>query len=73
MPDLKGIPAMDALTILENMGMKVRLIGSGHVKKQSVDSATVASYGIYNLQNVSDSIRLGEGYLILPDSSRDAK
>ena len=37
MPDLKGVPAMDALTILENMGMKVRLIGSGHVKKQSVE------------------------------------
>lgn len=37
MPDLKGIPAMDAITILENMGMKVRVIGSGHVKKQSVE------------------------------------
>lgn len=36
MPDLKGIPAMDALTILENMGMKVTLIGNGHVKKQSI-------------------------------------
>ncbi|NNK81795.1 MAG: PASTA domain-containing protein, partial [Flavobacteriaceae bacterium] len=37
MPDLKGIPAMDAITILENMGMKVKVIGSGHVKKQSVE------------------------------------
>lgn len=37
MPDLKGMPAMDAVTLLENMGMKVRLIGSGAVKKQSVD------------------------------------
>ena len=37
MPDLKGVPAMDAITILENMGMKVKVIGSGHVKKQSVE------------------------------------
>ena len=37
MPDLKGVPAMDAITILENMGMRVRLIGNGHVKKQSVE------------------------------------
>ena len=39
------------------------------MKKQSVDSATATNYGIYNLRNVSDSIILGEGYLILPDSS----
>jgi cell division protein FtsI (penicillin-binding protein 3) len=36
MPDVTGMPAMDAITILENMGMKVKLIGSGNVKKQSV-------------------------------------
>lgn len=36
MPDLKGMPAMDALTLLENMGMKVKLVGSGKVNKQSV-------------------------------------
>lgn len=40
MPDLKGMPAMDALTLLENMGMKVKLIGSGKVKKQSVVKGT---------------------------------
>lgn len=40
MPDLKGMPAMDALTLLENMGMKVKLIGSGRVKKQSVVKGT---------------------------------
>lgn len=37
MPDLRGMPAMDAMTLLENMGMKVKLIGEGKVKKQSVD------------------------------------
>jgi len=38
MPDLKGMPAMDALVLLENMGMKVRLQGNGKVVKQSVSS-----------------------------------
>ena len=37
MPDLRGMPAMDAMTLLENMGMKVKLVGEGKVKKQSVD------------------------------------
>jgi len=36
MPDVKGLPAMDAITLLENMGMKVTLKGSGNVKSQSV-------------------------------------
>lgn len=36
MPDVEGMPAMDAITLLENIGMKVKLIGSGHVIKQSV-------------------------------------
>ena len=38
MPDLKGMPAMDAIVLLENMGMKVRLKGNGKVVKQSVSS-----------------------------------
>ena len=36
MPDLNGMPAMDAITLLENMGMKVKIVGNGKVKKQSV-------------------------------------
>ena len=36
MPNVEGMPAMDAITLLENIGMKVRLVGSGKVKKQSV-------------------------------------
>jgi cell division protein FtsI (penicillin-binding protein 3) len=36
MPDLKGLPAKDALYILENMGLIVRLNGSGKVVKQSI-------------------------------------
>ena len=39
MPNLVGMPAMDALVLLENMQVKVKvkLEGSGIVKKQSVD------------------------------------
>ena len=36
MPDLKGMPAMDAIAILENMGLKVTTIGDGIVEKQSL-------------------------------------
>ena len=36
MPNVEGMPAMDAITLLENIGMKVKLIGSGNVFKQSV-------------------------------------
>ncbi|WP_127844364.1 penicillin-binding protein [Psychroflexus aestuariivivens] len=36
MPDLRGYPAMDAVSILENLGMRVKLIGDGKVIKQSV-------------------------------------
>ena len=40
MPDVTGMPAMDAMTLLENMGMKVELKGSGKVKEQSVAKGT---------------------------------
>jgi len=36
MPNLKGMSAMDAISILENMGLKVQTSGSGRVSKQSV-------------------------------------
>ena len=32
------MPAMDAIVLLENMGMKVRLKGNGKVVKQSISS-----------------------------------
>ena len=38
MPNLKGMSAMDAISILENMGLKVQTLGSGTVSKQSVKS-----------------------------------
>ena len=36
MPNVKGVPAMDAISMLENIGLKVRLSGSGKVVKQSI-------------------------------------
>ena len=36
MPNLKGMSAMDAISILENMGLKVKVSGSGRVAGQSV-------------------------------------
>ena len=35
-PDLKGLTAMDALSLLENMGLKVVLKGTGKVVNQSI-------------------------------------
>lgn len=37
MPSVVGLPAMDAVSLLENMGLKVKLQGVGIVKKQSVE------------------------------------
>lgn len=41
MPDLHGMPAMDAISILENLGMEVELIGNGYVVKQSIKKGTI--------------------------------
>lgn len=40
MPDLKGLPAMDAVSILENLGLKVQLSGAGKIVQQSVRPGT---------------------------------
>ena len=36
MPDLTGMPGMDALSILENLGLRVELTGVGEVRSQSI-------------------------------------
>nr|WP_321233023.1 penicillin-binding protein [uncultured Psychroserpens sp.] len=36
MPDVVGLPTMDALALLENMGLKVKMEGVGVVKSQSI-------------------------------------
>ena len=35
-PDVKGMAGMDAVALLGNLGMKVKIIGVGKVKKQSI-------------------------------------
>lgn len=36
LPDLKGMEAMDAITIAENLGLRVRVVGTGKVSNQSL-------------------------------------
>lgn len=36
-PDVKGMSGMDAVALLENLGVKVKAIGVGKVKKQSLE------------------------------------
>lgn len=35
-PNVNGMPAMDAVALLENIGLKVKIVGSGKVKSQSI-------------------------------------
>ncbi|EJL60614.1 penicillin-binding protein [Flavobacterium sp. CF136] len=37
-PNLKGMPGMDAIALLENLGLKVKVNGIGKVKKQSLQA-----------------------------------
>ena len=47
MPKVVGLPAMDALALLENMpiNVKVKIVGSGTVKKQSINKGTKLKKG----------------------------
>jgi len=40
MPNVKGMPAMDVISLLENMGLKVEIKGVGTVKSQSIEPGT---------------------------------
>ena len=40
MPSVVGMPTMDAIPLLENMGLKVKVDGTGVVKSQSVNKGT---------------------------------
>lgn len=44
-PRVVGMGAMDAIYLLENMGLYVRMIGSGVVRKQSITPGTRATKG----------------------------
>ncbi|NJB36083.1 penicillin-binding protein [Croceivirga sp. JEA036] len=39
-PDVQGMSGMDAISLLENLGVKVQVKGNGKVKKQSVKAGT---------------------------------
>jgi cell division protein FtsI (penicillin-binding protein 3) len=39
-PNVKGMAGMDAVAVLGNLGLKVKIIGFGKVKKQSVQAGT---------------------------------
>jgi cell division protein FtsI (penicillin-binding protein 3) len=39
-PDVKGMTGMDAVSLLENLGLEVEVHGNGKVKKQSIDKGT---------------------------------
>ena len=41
MPSVLGLPSMDAIALLENMGLKVKMEGVGIVKGQSIDKGQV--------------------------------
>jgi len=45
MPNLKGMSAMDAIALLENMGLNVEFKGTGKVIEQSVDSGNKVKKG----------------------------
>lgn len=40
MPNVKGLPAMDAISLLENIGLKVSVNGTGKIKSQSIPQGT---------------------------------
>ena len=44
-PNVKGMPGMDAVSLLENIGLKVKFTGSGKVKSQSKRKGTLLKKG----------------------------
>lgn len=52
-PNVKGMPAMDAISLLENFGLKVKVEGVGKVKKQSIRKGTPIKKGATIILNLS--------------------
>jgi cell division protein FtsI (penicillin-binding protein 3) len=52
-PNVKGMPAMDAISLLENIGLKVKVKGIGKVKKQSIRKGTPIKKGATIVLNLS--------------------
>ena len=52
-PNLSGMSGMDAVSLLENMGVKVQVRGNGKVKKQSVKAGTAVKEVEYIILELS--------------------
>ena len=44
-PNVKGMPGMDAVSLLENLGLKVKVVGNGTVTRQSLQSGEALRKG----------------------------
>ncbi|WP_158975696.1 penicillin-binding protein [Cellulophaga sp. L1A9] len=49
-PNVEGMSGMDAIAILENLGLKVRVTGYGKVKKQSAKGVNISAAGVIVLE-----------------------
>ena len=52
-PNVTGMPAMDAISLLENFGLLVEVIGTGKVKNQSLKKGTPIKKGTTIILNLS--------------------
>lgn len=52
-PNLKGMAGMDAISILENLGLKVKVFGNGKVSKQSIEKGALIKKGQQIILNLS--------------------
>jgi cell division protein FtsI (penicillin-binding protein 3) len=52
-PNVTGMAGMDAVSLLENLGLKVKIIGNGSVKSQSIKSGEVLQKGQQIVLNLS--------------------
>lgn len=49
-PNVEGMSGMDAISILENLGLKVKVTGNGKVKKQSVKGVQISEVATISLE-----------------------
>ncbi len=52
-PNVIGMAGMDAVSLLENMGLKVKIVGNGTVSKQSIKSGSTFKKGNQIILNLS--------------------
>jgi cell division protein FtsI (penicillin-binding protein 3) len=52
-PNVTGMPGMDALSLLENLGLNVKIVGNGTVFNQSIKSGTAIKKGVQIILKLS--------------------